>query len=219
MNTKHAVTLVATLAISMATSAFAASDTWDMSKAKPASSDGKIRIPSTGQRTLVLDDPGVSIVEDAGAPTGKALAFSGSQTKPVIPGGGPYAASDSVSLKMNIKPEGGTTSEGTVLSHPGAYELRMSTGSREIRFYVNGKDKTPAVMARATITPNVWNTVEARVKGSDITLTVNGQTTSTVIPNAGTMNSASAFFRLGSMEGTRPYKGLLADLTVTEPAE
>ncbi len=211
--------LVTILALIPAASTFGGSNTWDISQAKPSSSDGKVRIVGSGQRTIILEDPGISVVDDAEAPGGRALSFSGNQAKPIIPGGGPYEGTDSAVLKVNLKPAGDTTEEGTVVCHAGAYEVRVSTGGREVRFFVTPNNKAPAVMLRAKVSPEQWNTVEASVKGAEIALTTNGQTTTATLPAGGTMNPTAAFFRIGRMEGTRPYKGLISELTVSEPAE
>ncbi len=219
MNKKFSPLFFGPFVFAFAALAMAGSDSWEIGKAKPAASDGKIRIPGTGQRTIMLDDPGVAVVDDPESTSGKALSFNGTQAKPVLVSGGPYEKTDSVLLNVNLKPAGDSTEEGTVICHPGSYELRMSTGARELRFYVTGKEKAPAVMVRAKVTPNEWNTVEATVKGQAITLTVNQQTTSGVIPDGAVMNPAESFLRIGRMDAARPYKGLLGDLTVAEPAE
>ncbi len=217
--TSSTLALVAALALALPVSDVAGADTWDISKGKPAISDGKVRIPGSGQRVLLLDDPAVTLVEDANAPGGVALGFSGTQAKPLIVSGGPFQGTKSLVWKVQLKPAGNSTEEGTVLQHSGACELRVKPGGREVRLYVTGTDKGQAAMLRSPLTPDEWNTVEVSVKDSEVALTVNGHPVAEVIPNSGQMNSTEAFFRIGKADAGRPYKGLLADLMIAQPAE
>jgi hypothetical protein len=192
-------------------------DTFDLTNVK-VGSNGVTNIVGSAGRSISFKDLGLSVVDD-GEAGGKALAFDGKQPKPATINFREPA--NSLSLKVKIKPVADATATGdqTIFMHPGNFELRYSPASGALNLMVNYKDKTPPVSVKSSLNAGKWNQVAIHVTGTDIKLTVNDTTVAGNLPDGTTLFGAKSFFRIGATgDGKRAFNGLLADITIDEPA-
>jgi hypothetical protein len=221
MKTTSKIILIAVFAVhATAVSAMAQADSnhWDFSTAKTTTT-GKVVAQGSGGRNFTSDDPAITLVDDAAAPGGKALSFSGAQAKaPSI--GTVYEKAGPVQVEFSVNPAADSSqNEQTILVHPGVYEIRYSKSRGDVTVYFPQKDPKQIVSVSAPLPASQWTAVELSVKGSEAKLTVAGQASNLTFPEGVALQSAKAFVRLGMMVQGRPFKGLLADLTIADPAE
>ena len=214
------IIIAAIMAFATAIPAAAQPDTnhWDFSAAKITDS-GKVVAQGSAGRNFSSDDPAITLVDDAAAPGGKALSFSGAQVKsPNI--GTFYERTGPVQVKFSVNPAADSSqNEQTILVHPGVYEIRYSKSRGDVTAYFPQKDSKQIVSVRAPLPASEWSAVELFVKGSEAKLSVAGQATSLTFPEGTSLQSAKSFVRIGMMVSGRPFKGLLADITIADPAE
>ena len=191
---------------------------WDFSDARKTA-DGKIIVQGSDGRNFSSSDPAITLVEDRKAPGRKALAFSGEQVKP--PSLGPvYERPGPVKVKFSVNPKPDTGEpEQTILVHPGVYELRYNRKRGDLTAYFPQKDPQKFVSVRAPLTAGQWSEVELSAKDGKVTLTVDGKSVRMTFPGGASMQSTKAYARIGMMDYGRPFTGMLADLTIGDPAE
>ena len=191
---------------------------WNFATAKIAA-DGRLVATGTAGRNFSSTDSAITLVDDAEAPGGKAISFSGVQMK--SPSVGPvYERPGPLQVKFSVKPAADSSqNEQTILVHPGVYELRYSKSRGDITAYFPQKDSKQIVSVRAPLPASQWTAVELSVKGAEAKLTVAGETTSMTFPEGTALQSSKSFVRLGMMVQGRPFKGLLSDLTIADPTE
>lgn len=209
---------VASIATAIPASAQSDANHWDFSSAKTTTT-GKVVLLGSGGRNYTCEDPAITLLDDAAAPGGKALSFSGAQAKtPNI--GTVYETPGPLQIKFSINPAADSCqNEQTMLVHPGVYEIRYSKSRSDITAYFPQMDSEKIISVRAPLLASQWTVVDLSVKGPEVKLTVAGKTTSMTFLEGTSLESAKSFVRIGMMVAGRPFKGLLADLTIADPAE
>lgn len=199
---------LALLALSLAASLSAAQPVgqWTPGKDEHAVAD------SVRGNSLSLVD-GVSLVADAKAPGGRALSFSGAQTKPVI-STSPVAGANPVVIKLAFCPGGGSADRQTVVSYAGCYELRYTKSRGILEFIVFLPEKKYSIV-KVAVPAGKWTAVTASFANG--TQTLEGGKASASGSTKGVMPEVrDAMLRLG-FAPDRPFGGLVGELSISTP--
>jgi hypothetical protein len=158
-------------------------------------------------------------VKDEKAPRRKALAFSGEQAEP--PSLGPvYERPGPLKIKLSVNPHPDAGEpEQTILVHPGVYELRYNRNRGDLTAYFPQKDPQKIVSVRTPLAAGQWSEVELSAGDGKATLTVSGKSVHMTFPEGTSLQSTQAYARIGMMYHGRPFTGMIADLTIGDPAE
>lgn len=211
-------TLMAGLSL-LAPAAHADTDSWDIARARPADSKGVVTIPGSSERGIRIEDHDITVADDPDAPGGRALMFSGKQSKPAL-GSKVFESAGSAVVKFQVKPDSAMDADPqTVLARPGAYELRYTPRRGDMELFVTYQEKSPPVSVRVPVAAGKWNHAEVTIKDGVAMLTIDDKTATQKLPEGAKMGSARSYLRFGSMDQTRPFKGMLAEISVTEPAD
>jgi hypothetical protein len=204
-------------ALTAATLALAApatrAETWKAADAT-AGADGAITLTDTaGASTFALAGK-ATLVTDAKAPGGKAVAFDGTQTEPVAAGKRLPATND-LFIQCDFKPASEGANWQTLVTINGRAELRYFKNRKTLGLLVFSGDPRETKEISVKVKPGEWQQVKATIKGKTITLQV-GDNTETDTITGGPSAKINNYSVLLGMGAGRPYTGRIASLTVTE---
>jgi hypothetical protein len=206
---------ILTAALTAATLALAApatrAETWKAADAT-AGADGTITLTDTAGASTFAGK--ATLVTDASAPGGKALAFDGTQTT-AITAGKRLPATDDLFIQCDFKPASEGTNWQTLVTINGRAELRYFKNRKTLGLLVFSGDPRETKEIAVKVKPGEWQQVKATIKGKTITLQV-GDNTETGAIIGGPSAKINNYSVLLGMGAGRPYSGQIASLTVTE---